>query len=127
MIFFAYANDEKELDAQIDALKQTQNLLKDSKARGDALVTPEARATDKAVQNLGNKSGQTDSIYSLSGEVFEKLLKENNGDTEKVQKLLQEGMRNPAQFAEKFSPEQKAKLKQISDSVEGAPGAKAKP
>jgi uncharacterized membrane-anchored protein len=107
------------MGVEIEALKKTQDLLKDSQTRGAAINGSNAVTADKAAKNLGDKSGQTDNIYSLSNDVFESMLKETNGDTDKVQKLLQEGMRNPADFASKMTPEQQKKLKDISEKIEG--------
>jgi uncharacterized membrane-anchored protein len=116
-VFKVFAQDE--MGVEIEALKKTQDLLKDSQTRGAAINGSNAVTADKAAKNLGDKSGQTDNIYSLSNDVFESMLKETNGDTDKVQKLLQEGMRNPADFASKMTPEQQKKLKDISEKIEG--------
>lgn len=100
------------------ALRQTQTLLKDKKARESALNTKDAKAADQNVKDLtGNNPVLTDEIYGLAAEVFEIIVKESGGDPDKMSELLSSYQKDPASFANKFSASQKAKLRDISSQV----------
>lgn len=106
-------------EAEQQGLKQTQELLRD-KSQRDAFIKKDAAAkkADDVLNQLGGGNEQFNAeAYQLASEVFEVLAKESGGDPAKMNKAVQEYLRDPAAFAKKFSPEQKAKLKQLGEKV----------
>jgi len=114
VLFFVVASagaDEK-------ALQNTQDMLRDQQGRAAEIQRSErARQVDQGVRNLAGSQQNTDDIYGLAADVFANITKEAGGDPEKMQKLLNEAQKNPAAFAEKWTPEQKAKLKDIGTKI----------
>jgi hypothetical protein len=63
--------------ASEEALKKTQELLKNRSAREEATQSGAARDADKYVKDLsGNSEQVSDNIYGLAADVFETLVKE---------------------------------------------------
>jgi hypothetical protein len=100
------------------ALLQTQELLRDPKARHEA-VKKDAKAcdVDAGVRKIAGSQEAAEAIYDLSADVMETVTREAGGDSEKMRGLLIEALKNPEAFVEKFTPEQKAKLKAIAARV----------
>lgn len=99
--------------ASEQALRETQQLLTTPAARNEAVKRdPKAQSADKALDSFGG--GNKEDIYKLASDVFAELVKESNGDAKKMQELLQQYSRDPAAFANRWTPEQKARLKEIS-------------
>lgn len=105
MLSFVHAEDFSA------AVKDTQNLLENPARR------PQDNAAVQKVKQLGDPRGQSEEIFKLSSQVFEKMAKDLQGDPAAMQKFLDEASRNPAAFAEQFSPEQKQRLKEIGDQL----------
>jgi hypothetical protein len=116
---FALAEDSDGLDkASQEALLKTQQMLSDPKLRKDAISKDtKAQEVDAKVQSLAGSSGSADAIYGLSADIMDSLVKESKGDPVIMQKLINEAMKDPAGFAEKWTPEQKAKLKAIAHDI----------
>ena len=100
---------------------KTQELLRNKAARDKANKTINAKAAQKADQfagqTVGNNPEAKEQMYGLAADVFEILVKDANGDPEKMQEMLTQYLLNPAAFAAKLTPEQQAKLRNISGSV----------
>lgn len=107
-----------ELDeASQDALKKTIELMNSPGLRETVLKDNKARAADRAAGLIsgGNEDIKND-IYSLSSIVFERIVRESKGDTQKMNQLLMDAQRDPASFAVKFFPPgspEAAKLKEL--------------
>ena len=105
--------------ASEQALLQTQALLRDRKARAEAISKdPKAKKTDEQLKKLaGGSDSAVDAIYDLSADIMETITRQAGGDSEKMRELLVDALRDPAKFVGKFSPEQKAKLGAIAGQV----------
>lgn len=102
------------------ALSETQQLLKDKNQRDEFVSHDDkAKAADDFLKSVLGKdnTGLTEDIYALAGEVFAQVVEQSQGDIRKMQELLANFQRNPASFAETWSPEQKAKLKSLAEKL----------
>lgn len=125
-VFQVGADDLSPVDQE--ALEDTKALLNDPKRLEEVKSkNDKANSVDKNIDALGFSAQEKKEIYGLSSEIFEQLVKETNGDPEKMKKLLSEAMKDPAGFAKKWSPEQKAKLKAISSGQEKRSQSPKKP
>lgn len=106
--------------ADQEALKQTQELLKNKTQRDQAIKdSPAAQQAADFVQQLtGGDQQMSEDIFALAAEVFSIVVQESKGDVNKMNLLLENFKKNPAQFAEKWSPEQKSRLKSLADKLE---------
>lgn len=108
-----------ELDSSSQqALEQTKALLKNREAREQAAQKSDRsrKAHDRAKQLMGSEQG-TDAIYGLSAEVLEHIVKSTNGDSKKMNQLLQKAATDPKGFAESLPPEIQQKIKAVSKKV----------
>ncbi|MES2964432.1 MAG: hypothetical protein V4760_11105 [Bdellovibrionota bacterium] len=99
------------------ALEQTQDMLR-NRNQVDAFLekNPEARGADSNVQAL--MGPDTDATYDLAADIFADLVKQTNGDPEKLMQLLEQAKKNPAAFAQKLSPAQQDKIRGLATKVE---------
>ncbi len=101
-----------------DALIQTQQLLKEKKQRKAALKSEDAKKADDYTSEVtGHSEILNDDIYKLASEVFSQLTENAKGDPKKMKELAEEYARDPSSFAEKWTPEQKKKLHDLSVQV----------
>ena len=103
-----------------EALTKTQDLLRDSQKRQQAIREggPAAQKADETVQRLTGGDPQLNQmIYSLSADVFANLVNMSHGDPKLIQQILEDVKKNPAAFAESFTPEQRQKLREISERL----------
>ncbi len=102
-----------------EAMAKTQELLTNSKLRGDAIKgNPKAIQIDENLTKIGASPATKEGVYSLSAQVFERLVAEANGDPEKLQKMMDDAMKNPAAFAQKLSPGEQQKLRSLAGEIE---------
>jgi hypothetical protein len=115
--------------ASAEALTKTQALLRDPQKRAQAAsANSQAQFVDKQTQALAGSSENTDAIYDLSADILESLVLKTNGDAAKMKELMDQAKNDPKGFAEKLSPEQRQKLKEISQKIPVSGSApKAKP
>ncbi len=102
--------------ASANALNQTQTILTDPSARAKAINgDSEAESADSYVNNLTGGNTQTNNdVYDLASKVFANLVKDAHGDPNKMQAEIEKFQRDPAAFAAKWTPEERAKLKALS-------------
>ena len=106
----ARAEDDPDTAA---ALAKTQELLKDPAKRSAAVrADPAAKDADAKVKAVAKTDADSQAIYELSAEMM---------------KLLEEAQANPEKFAEKLTPEQRARLEQIAKQIEGGQPASTPP
>ncbi|MGE4131492.1 MAG: hypothetical protein AB7F86_07620 [Bdellovibrionales bacterium] len=105
---------------QTKALQQTQDLLKSPEEREKFLKEDQkAREVDNKVNALVGGSGQKEAIYGVAADIMAKITAETNGDTAKMQKLLEEAQSNPEAFYQKyFDASQKSKVRDIATEIE---------
>lgn len=102
-----------------EALQKTVELLKNQSEREKSIKgDSSAEKADAYTKSLfGGDSQSTNDVYGLASDVFQDLAKKADGDPEKMKALIEEFQRDPAAFAEMWSPEQKKRLKEISNKV----------
>lgn len=122
-------NQGDELDSASEiALSQTKTMLTDPKERDKAIgKDPSARKADKDVKDLAGSDQAAEAIYALSADIMETITRESKGDPNKMKDLLADAVRDPAGFAARFSPEQKAKLRSIADTIPDQNPKKSQP
>jgi hypothetical protein len=109
------------LDAdQQKGLDQTVNLLKSPQDRQKAIEHSDAaKDVDNKTSALAGSKKNKDEIYGISANVFEKVVKESNGDPEKMQRLMNEATANPEAFFNKyFGDGDKAKVRELATQIE---------
>lgn len=109
--------------AHSQALKQTQDLLKDPTARQKAIdKDPKAKDVDDKVSALAGSSENKEEIYGLAMQLMEKLVADTNGDPQKMQALMTEAQKDPKAFYEKyFDAQQQAKTRGLANKIEKGP------
>ena len=101
------------------ALTETQTLLKDQKKlEAEGLTTPEAKKAHQQAKDLMGNAANTEALYSLTSDIMGSLVKEAGNDPAKLQELLAKAMKDPNAFASKLTPDQLARLKELSKKVE---------
>ncbi len=105
---------------QRQGLDDTKTLLKDKKQRDDFIKTDKkAQEVDAKVDALAGSSKNKEEIYGISAEVMEKLTVETGGDPAKMQKILDEAMKNPEAFYNKyFDDKAKARVRGVATDIE---------
>ncbi len=102
-------NDEK-------ALGQTKALLADKTSRDAAIKTdPKAVQADAYTKKVAGQ--KTEDVYALASKVFDRLIRKYNGDADKLKQVLADAVRNPAAFANEFTPEELAVLKDVAAKI----------
>ncbi|NBY21120.1 hypothetical protein EBQ74_12995 [bacterium] len=64
----------------------------------------------------------SEEIYQLAAQIMENLVREAQGDPDKMMKILEKAQQNPSAFADTFSEEQKRKLKELGKKIEKRQG-----
>lgn len=104
------------------AVQEVQKQMHSPKFHQDAAKTsPEASQVQDQVKKLAGSAENEQEIYNLAAEVLGNM-KDQNPD--EMIKLLQEAQRNPEAFAKNWTPEQKKKLKELSDRLPAASAQK---
>jgi hypothetical protein len=104
-----------------EAVQKTQEMLRDPKERNKVIGESERGIqANREVEVLMGSPQNTNDVYNLSAEVFAKLAEEANGDPDRMMQLLTMAKENPSLFAEKWTPDQKQKLKRIADRMPGS-------
>lgn len=126
-IAFAQTSSQQDKATQ-EALGQTQQLLRDKQQREKALQqNPQAMEQHKRVQQLTGSEKNTDAVYDISADIMDNLVKDANGDPQKMQELMQQAQKDPAAFYNKLTPEQKARIKALSEQISPQPQANSAP
>jgi hypothetical protein len=107
------------------ALKQTQEMLRSSSQRQEAIAhDPKAKEMDDKVGALAGSSGTKDDMYELSAQLMKKVYEESKGDPEAMNRMAAEMQKDPKGAYEKyFNAEQKAKVEVIADKIGKQPAS----
>jgi hypothetical protein len=102
-----------------DAVNQTKQVMTDpEKLKAATANDPQAKQADENAERLmGNKTDTAD-LYKLSADIFGNVASDANGDPAKMQESLNQALKNPAGFADSLTPDQAAKLHQLTNKVE---------
>ena len=114
----AYANADEDLKALTD----TQALLRDQgRMQEEAGKTTDGRKADQAatVVTLGKPELKQD-LLNISADLMAWITEASKGDPEKMQQFLQEALTNPKNFLEKMPANERARIKGLSEKIEGA-------
>lgn len=109
-------------DEVLKALTDTQSLLRDSgRMQEEAGKTPEGKKADQAatVVTLGKPELKQD-LLNISADLLSWITEASKGDPEKMQQLLQEAASNPKNFLERMPANERARIKSLSESIDGA-------
>ena len=126
----SFAQNAKPLDANDQkALEQTKAMLNDRKqVEAYTKTNKEAASADQQVNALmGGNSADSAEVYKLSSDIFDKLAQDSGGDPAAMQKILADAMKNPSAFAQKLSPEQRAKLGELAGKAEAVKPSASRP
>ena len=114
----AFAEDDLDEAAQLEALQGSQAILTDPAQRAAAAKDPEAAKAMKMLEGLAGNAQTAQKMYELAAELMGTLVRETNGDPGKMLLLLESGRANPAGFGEKLTPEQRKKLSELARAIE---------
>lgn len=117
LAFSAWADDEtaaaiEEVQRQMQSPAFHQNAAKNS---------PEAKNVQSHVKDLTGNPENEQALYQLAAEVLGNL---KNKSPEELDRYLQEIQKDPEAFARSWTPEQKRKLKELSERLPAAKGKK---
>jgi hypothetical protein len=109
-----------DLDApSAEALEKTKELLVNPTLREEALAKdPNAKKADDGVKKLGLSKADEESMYHLSGAVFDSMVKSTGGNVEALQKKLQDYARNPAAFEKDLTPAQREEIRRLGNALD---------
>jgi hypothetical protein len=118
-VAFESGTDSNGLDsASRQALDETRQVLKDKNAR-EKEINKDSRAqyVDKQVKSLGGNAENAESIYGLSADVMEELVKKTGGDPVKMMEILEKAKKDPEGFAKSLSPSTQSKIRGLAGKV----------
>lgn len=111
----AFAGDKPDAAQVEEALRLTQEMLKDPAKRNIQInQSAQGKAAGQKVKDVAGSSENEQAIYELAADVFGSMSEETGGDPEKMQQLLNDGLKDPESFAKRFSPEELQKLHEIA-------------
>ena len=100
------------------AVKEVQTQMRDPKFRDEKNNdSQEAKAVIKKIKEVAGSEANEQEIYNLAAEVLGNM---QDLSPDQMTKLLQEAQSNPEAFANKMTPEQKRKLKEIAEKLPAA-------
>lgn len=127
-IFVRSALGDSEANSTNEALQKTLKTLKSPTERAAAIQNdPNAKKTDAHVTEITGTEENKEALYDLSAQIMETITQRAKGDPDKMVELLEEAQRNPAAFAESFTPAQKKALKELSKKLEKSGAIKHNP
>lgn len=103
---------------ETEAIKKTQESLKDKKKRQELLKTPEAqKANDSALGVMGSEQN-LEEAYSIAAELLPVLMEMNDNDPEKAAKSLELFQKNPEKFMESIPEKSKDRIKLLAEKIQ---------
>lgn len=106
--------------AEEDPLAKTQQILLDQKAREDVLATDQkAKAADDFANKTVNGNAQDkEKLYQLASEALTHLSNKHGGDVGKMQKEIEQAIKQPDQFRDSLPPELVKQMEDLAHKVE---------
>lgn len=97
------------------AVKAVQDQMKSPQFHKDAAKnSKDAAEVEKRVKELAGSEANEQEIYNLAADVLGNM---QDMTPEQMTQLLKEAQNNPEAFANKFTPEQRRKLKELSERI----------
>lgn len=116
----AQDEDKKSFD---NSLNKTQELLRSKEQRDSALKeTDAAKKVDERVKSLAPDSKTEQDYYDLAADIMNNY--REGKDEEKMKNSIEEGSRDPSAFLNGLTPEQRAKVKALSEKMNPGSGQK---
>lgn len=108
--------------ASQEALQKTNDLLKDKKQREEFIKTDsQAQKANQYANEVAGSPENTQKVYDLSAQIFERLVKKYNGDVDKIKTVIEKAQKDPKGFAEsEFNEGDLKALKELSRQLSGA-------
>jgi hypothetical protein len=126
--FSVKADDKKEADLKVQAIKQTQELLNDpAKVKDVADKDPAAKAVDNHVKELAGSDANVREMYSISADVLPVLMEMNQDNPEKALESLSAYSKDPAAFLKSLPLNLRERIEKLGKKVEAEKGKKNKP
>lgn len=109
-----------QLDAASEeALKKTKELLQNPQAlKGPAGNADEKAALAEVDRIFKNNPKGAQQVNELSAQIFEKMVRENDGDPAAVFKTLSNAQKDPKAFFQTLSPAQQAQIQSMAKNLE---------
>ena len=112
------AEAQKLDQASEDALKDTKKLLTTPAERAKAIKgNQQAEEANRKAESIGGSPQNTQQIYNISADVFDKMIRDSGGDSTKVQEQLLKAQGNPEAFFKNLSPEQRAAIEKLAKDI----------
>lgn len=100
------------------ATQQTQDLLKNSKARHAAIKENDAAIKNDAyIRSKLTSEKDINEAYGVAAELLPWIVEQSGGDPEKMQAMLVDAQKNPEAFYNRMPAAQRAKIKQLSKAI----------
>lgn len=97
------------------AVKEVQKQMRDPKFRDEKnYESKESKAVVKKVKDIAGSEANEQEIYNLAADVLGNM---QDLTPEQMNQLLQEAQKNPEAFANRMTPEQKRKLKELAEKL----------
>jgi hypothetical protein len=115
-LVFSICSLASEVDA--NAIKQTQDLLRNPKARQGAIKETQGsqNANDYATKVLGNEQNVNEA-YDIAAELLPWITEQSGGDPVKMQEMMAQAMKNPESFYARMPAAQKARIKALNNKI----------
>lgn len=102
-----------------EALEKTKNLLRSESQRNAAIEkSSEAQKYTQKMDQMGMNQNQKNQTFEISPDIFDKMVKEQNGDAEAVKRLLMKAQQNPEEFYKSLPPESRNQIRSLSSEIE---------
>jgi hypothetical protein len=119
LVFISSTFAKSEAEVNKEALKATQDLLRNKKEREKELNNPGAQSAVSNMRNLTQGDAKLEEdMWSLAADVMPMLVEMTNGDPKKMLELLENAKRDPAGFASQFKGPEQAKLKAVAEKIQ---------
>jgi hypothetical protein len=114
--------------ASQEALRATLEVMTSPSQRGEVIQSDaKALKANESVTSLMGSPENSEKLYRLASQIMESLAVKTGGDPDKMMQILDQAQRDPAAFAESFTEEQKASLRQLGSLVEKKQSSKKLP
>ncbi|MFN8792489.1 MAG: hypothetical protein ACK5Y2_13625 [Bdellovibrionales bacterium] len=101
-----------------DALRKTQEVLRNQEERHKALNSPEAVNSAARVNELAGGDPEIEQgIWELAADLMPLLHEASGGDPDKMKQILNEARLNPNSFINRFPSSQRSRLSELASKL----------